>query len=95
MPIWIEKDFGLADYAQDQQKFVDLFTVLGSPREMMMVATGPVHKAQIFVSLLDRKYLSLFDGYTEVSEADLPRAARGLVSHQDEFEKRFEYLVDL
>ena len=95
MSVWFSKRFEFGDYASDQDKFSGLFMKLGAPKNMMMVASGPIHNSEIFVQLPDRKLIALFDGYDEIAEAGLPKAARGLVSNQDEFEKRFEYLLDV
>ena len=93
MTIWLQKEFAFGDYGDAQTAYTTPCLKLQHPREMMMVITVPLGHRQVYLSLPTEDLSHLFPGWVKIEESNLPLVASGLVSHQDEFEKRFRYPV--
>ena len=94
MSIWIKRRFAFADYAADQDRFEQLWQILGHPIDMMMIATGRVSDQTLYARLPSSELAKEFPGWTIISDSELPEAASVLLCVPAEFEKRFKYLSE-
>ncbi|WP_162815911.1 hypothetical protein [Microvirga aerophila] len=91
--IWARKTSGLSEWDNLQEQFEELFTKLGCPRQMMLIAGAPAVASQIdlFISLPYSGLLSIFYEFDQISESELPLEAPLLVGHDDAFRVRFKF----
>jgi hypothetical protein len=89
MRVWAKRRFELGAYGAVRDRFADLQTKLGAPPEMMMVEAKELAHSDIFISLPDKKFLPLFNGFQEIVEAEVPKKVIGLVFEHTGFEKQF------
>jgi hypothetical protein len=83
--IWGQRAIGDGSEAAAQDTFGRLFMKLGGPPEMMLISTDD----RLIVSLPNEVLLAEFDGFTMMSEADLPKNAVLVIGDQDAFDARF------
>jgi hypothetical protein len=73
--IWIKRQFQDADFGHYQDR-LDALAIADATRieEYLMVSTETaVGDGEYYVGLPDDKFMRLFDGFTHVSESDLPK----------------------
>lgn len=91
--IWARRTIGRAEWDEVQDQFEGLFTKLGCPGQMMLVAVSSDDPNQsiLFASLPNAHHLSALAGFECIWESDLPSEASLLVGHPRQFEKCFRY----
>jgi hypothetical protein len=82
---WAQRAVGSGSEAEAQETFGRLFMRLGGPPEMMLISADE----QMIVSLPSEVLLAEFDGFSVISEADLPKVAVLVVGDQDAFRRAF------
>ena len=87
--IWARATFVLGDSVAVQEKFEESFTEQGAPRGMMMLSVSRLtdRATDIYLSVPEEQMLQLFEGFTLISESELPKSATGVVGHADELER--------
>jgi hypothetical protein len=91
--LWARKAIDPAEWGPTQDQFEELFVKLGSPKQMMLVASFDVASggSTLFMSLPNTTFLGSFTGFEMVLESELPSEAALLVGRSDEVEKHFRY----
>jgi hypothetical protein len=87
--IWARATFVLGDSVAVQDKFEESFREQGAPRGMMMLSVTRLTEraTDIYLSVPDEPMLQLFEGFSRISESELPKSATGVVGHTDELER--------
>ncbi|MBZ6078069.1 hypothetical protein [Microvirga puerhi] len=93
--IWARKTIESGEWQEVQDQFEDLFTKLGCPGQMMLVAVSSHDPAPatLLASLPNAVLLSSLAGFESISEGDLPSEASLLIGHNRQFEQHFRYPV--
>ncbi len=89
--IWARASCGLDDQDTIQEQVETLFSKLGCPRQMMLLATVETgnSEATLFLSLPSPSLLRAFEGFEQIGPNELPATASLLVGRNDEFRRRF------
>jgi hypothetical protein len=92
--IWAVRDYPVGeDWSKVQDQLARHLTKTGDHQNTMMVSVGlPGGTERIYIELPNRFLLSMYPGFKEISEADLPERATLLVGAGAVFERRFKYL---
>ena len=87
--IWARATFVLGDSGAVQDKFEQSFREQGAPRGMMMLSVTRMtdRSTDIYLSVPDEPMLQLFEGFSRISESELPKSATGVVGHAEELER--------
>ncbi len=94
---WRKRDFRAADYAVYQDRLVQMMMADAAHyREYMMVSVKgkSIIDSTIYVGVPHQSLLRTFDGFDEVSEAELPKKIDALLVAEGgskEFTSRFEF----
>jgi hypothetical protein len=89
--IWAEKVIPFDQREALQNVFDDLLGRLGPAEDMMMVSADTDRRTteRLIISVPDERALGLFEGFSPIQEASLPKTARLVVGIQTAFEERF------
>jgi hypothetical protein len=83
--IWAERMIGGGSSEAAQKTFETLFIKLGGPPEMLMVSADD----RLILALPNAELVAEFDGFSMVSEADLPKNGLLVVGDQTVFDTHF------
>jgi hypothetical protein len=91
--IWTHRKIDRAEWQTVQDQFESLFTKLGCPEQMMLVATSGDDPGQafLFASLPNTSLLHALEGFESIGESALPSDASLLIGHNGQFDKYFRY----
>jgi hypothetical protein len=81
----------LDDQDTIQEQAETVFSKLGCPRQMMLLAAveAGTGEATLFLSLPSPSLLSAFEGFKQIGPNELPATASLLVGRNDEFRRHF------
>ena len=94
MTIWLHGNFDSSTWFPLRDQFDHLCVELGGPADVMLVQIddGASGRTRLVASLPNETYARLFQGFSEISSADLPARASSLIVGQlSEAEKFFKF----
>lgn len=94
MSIWAQRIFhGDGDEACDhvQGVFAEIFTAMGSPANMLLLAQDSGDALRLVAELPHPVLLHALDGFERIEVSDVPHAGELIVGWEDRFERQFRY----